>query len=153
MPKNTGPKASWSDKEVKELVLYLHNHHSAAGDGGSFTDSTFNAAAEHLVPYWKSGPPKTGKMVKAKWMVLQKIYTVIETYRGLSGCHWDSANGCSIQGKDMEAVWEEYVKHMQDIIPTGARGSNAFTLAMGVPAAEVMDEPGPQPQPLVVILC
>ncbi|KIK91290.1 hypothetical protein PAXRUDRAFT_798178, partial [Paxillus rubicundulus Ve08.2h10] len=27
MPKNTGPKASWSDKEVEELVLYLHNHY------------------------------------------------------------------------------------------------------------------------------
>ncbi|KIK74919.1 hypothetical protein PAXRUDRAFT_835858, partial [Paxillus rubicundulus Ve08.2h10] len=103
MPKNTGPKASWSDKEVEELVLYLHNHRSTAGDGSSFTDSTFNATAEHLVPYWKSGPPKTGKM-------LWKIYTAIETYQGLSGCHWDSANGCSVQGKDEEAVWEEYVK-------------------------------------------
>ncbi|KIJ11459.1 hypothetical protein PAXINDRAFT_84488, partial [Paxillus involutus ATCC 200175] len=141
MPKNTGPKASWSDKEVKELVLYLHNHRSTAGDGGSFTDPTFNAAAEHIVPYLKSGPQKTGKMVKAKWTALWKIYTAIETYRGLSGCHWDSTSGCSVQGKDAEVVWEEYIKRngvlrpfknrgwsyhqqMQDIIPTGARGSN-----------------------------
>ncbi|KIK92444.1 hypothetical protein PAXRUDRAFT_829944 [Paxillus rubicundulus Ve08.2h10] len=110
MSKNTGPKASWSDKEVEELVLYLHNHCSTAGDGGSFTDTTFNAVAEHLVPYLESGPKKTGKMAKAKWTVLWKIYTAIETYWGLSGCHWDSTNGCSVQGKDAEVVWEEYVK-------------------------------------------
>ncbi|KIK95911.1 hypothetical protein PAXRUDRAFT_121542, partial [Paxillus rubicundulus Ve08.2h10] len=152
MPKNTGPKAPWSDKEVEELVLYLHSHCSTADHGSSFRDPTFNAAAEHFVLYLKSGPQKTGKMVKAKWMALQKIYTVIKTYQGLSGCHWDSTNGCSIQGKNVGAVLEEYVEHngvlqpfknkgwsyhqcMQDIIPTGARGSNTFSPVMGFPTA------------------
>ncbi|KIK77187.1 hypothetical protein PAXRUDRAFT_835070, partial [Paxillus rubicundulus Ve08.2h10] len=109
MSQNTGPKASWSDKEVEELVLYLHNHHSTAGDGGSFTDPTFNEAVEHLVPYLKSGPKKMGKWsrLSGQWY---KIYTVIETYQDLSDCHWDSTNGCSIQGEDAGVVWEEYVK-------------------------------------------
>ncbi|KIK80521.1 hypothetical protein PAXRUDRAFT_765494, partial [Paxillus rubicundulus Ve08.2h10] len=105
-------KASCSDKEVKELVLYLHNHRSTAGDGSSFTDPTFNAAAEHLVLYLKSGSQKTGKMVKARWMVVcTPSPTLIKTYQGLSDCHWDSANGCSVQGKEVEVVWEEYYIH------------------------------------------
>ena len=65
-PTQEKEKASWTDQEMSELVEYLYNNWSQAGDNGNFKMSTFNAAVEHLAPFKKGGATKTGKICKTK---------------------------------------------------------------------------------------
>ncbi|KAI6020361.1 hypothetical protein BKA83DRAFT_4016032, partial [Pisolithus microcarpus] len=60
-------KAQWCDEEVKALVKFLYDHRAEAGDNGNFKSSTYHAAAEHIAPLLKDGPPKTSAAVKNKW--------------------------------------------------------------------------------------
>ncbi|KIK13023.1 hypothetical protein PISMIDRAFT_18275 [Pisolithus microcarpus 441] len=66
-PKATNPKAQWCEEEVKALVKFLYDHQSEAGDNGNFKSSTYHAAAGHIAPLLKDGPPKTSAAVKNKW--------------------------------------------------------------------------------------
>jgi hypothetical protein len=66
----TAERAHWNKQEVTGLVDYLHDHRAAAGDGGNFKQSTFNAAAAHLAPLLTLGAKKTGAMCKTKWMTV-----------------------------------------------------------------------------------
>ena len=65
-PTQEKEKASWTDQEMSELVEYLYNNWSQAGDNSNFKMSTFNAAVEHLTPFEKGGATKTGKICKTK---------------------------------------------------------------------------------------
>lgn len=59
-------KAHWNEKEVEELVNYLHDHRSE-GEEGSFKDVTFNGVVSHIAPHLTQGPPKDKKKCKTKW--------------------------------------------------------------------------------------
>jgi hypothetical protein len=72
--------AHWDEGEVSALVDYLCEHRSEAGDGGSFKASTFNAAAEAIQPFHKSGPPKTSAMCKRKWQSVSDPPFVLFTH-------------------------------------------------------------------------
>jgi hypothetical protein len=60
-------KAKWNDAEITALVEYLWEHRAECGDGGSFKDPAYNAAADKIAPEWSAGPVKTGKHCKRKW--------------------------------------------------------------------------------------
>lgn len=60
-------KASWNDEETSGLVDFLWEHKAEAGEGGNFKDATFNTAAQHIAPFWRSGSVKTAKHCKTKW--------------------------------------------------------------------------------------
>lgn len=61
-------KANWNNNtETLALVDFLWEHRSEAGDGGTFKDTMFNAAADHIAKYWTTGPTKTAKRCKTKW--------------------------------------------------------------------------------------
>ena len=49
---------------------FLHAHHSEAGDGGNFTETTFRATAVHICPLLKSEPVNTSAMVKNEFKVV-----------------------------------------------------------------------------------
>jgi hypothetical protein len=67
-------KASWSTKEVSTLVDYLYEHCFEVGDRGNFKNTSFNNAAVAIVPYWESGPAKSGAQCKTKWMSVSCLY-------------------------------------------------------------------------------
>ncbi|KIJ59830.1 hypothetical protein HYDPIDRAFT_170609 [Hydnomerulius pinastri MD-312] len=98
-------RSDWSTEETGSLVNYLHQHKSEAGDGGLFQTMTYHNAAMSIVHLYnqESGPKKTKETIKTKWMN-------IETYCGLSGCHWDPTRGCGIEGPGAEAAFHEYTK-------------------------------------------
>ena len=54
-------KANWNDAETLALVDYLWEHKAEAGDGGTFKDTTFNAAADYIAKDWTTGATKNGK--------------------------------------------------------------------------------------------
>jgi hypothetical protein len=60
-------KANWNDAETLALVDFLWEHRAEAGDGRTFKDTTFNAAAEHIAKDWSTGATKTAKRCKTKW--------------------------------------------------------------------------------------
>jgi hypothetical protein len=47
--------------------MYLLEHKSEMGDGGSYKMGTFNAAANRIARHHTLGPVKTGKMCEGKW--------------------------------------------------------------------------------------
>ncbi|KAI6004579.1 hypothetical protein EDC04DRAFT_2908110 [Pisolithus marmoratus] len=121
-PKASGPNASWNNQE----------------------NSTYNSATQYISQFLTSGPPKTGAMVKKKWV--SHIYQDIEGFRGKSGCHWDNVHGAGVQCKLDKEVFESYAKThpfihpfkncgwehyglVFNIIPnSAAQGTNAFIL-------------------------
>lgn len=64
-------KASWNEEEHNNMLLFMEDHVSEAGDGGNFTDSFFHKVAAHIAPYHTQGPRKTWKMVKTKWAAVR----------------------------------------------------------------------------------
>jgi hypothetical protein len=66
-PATTPGHARWSPEEVNTLINYLHQHRTERTDGGSFKDSTFGGAAQHLQVYYLGGKRKDIKSVKYKW--------------------------------------------------------------------------------------
>jgi hypothetical protein len=59
-------KALWSTKEITALVDYLYEHCFEVGDGGNFKSTSFNSAAEAIVPYWELGLGKSGAQCRMK---------------------------------------------------------------------------------------
>ena len=59
----------WDEEiEVFQMMEYLRQHASAAGDGGNFTASIYNEAASHIAQYRGSGGNvKTGDQVETKY--------------------------------------------------------------------------------------
>ena len=61
-------RASWSTEDEAELIRFLIEHVSEAGDGFNFKTVTFNAALLVLDLKKTKGAVKTGKVCKNKWM-------------------------------------------------------------------------------------
>ena len=60
--------AKWNDNEVFQMMEFLAQHASMAGDGGNFPASKCNEATSHLAQYWDSGSNiKTGDQVETKY--------------------------------------------------------------------------------------
>ncbi|KAG1863544.1 hypothetical protein DFJ58DRAFT_724961 [Suillus subalutaceus] len=95
-----------------EVTSMPDNAAKRGGDGGNFTNTTFNSAAtaindNHAIQ--TIGPPKTARMVRTKWTSLKKIFNQIENYRNVSGFHWDNVRGAGIEGRAAGDVWDTYV--------------------------------------------
>ena len=66
-------KAHWNDQEVDALLAYLGDHRAEGGDNGTFKMGTFNAVSQSIASLRTSGPSKTGKMCKTKWILVCNI--------------------------------------------------------------------------------
>ena len=64
--------AVWDEKETEQMMEYLQDHASQAGDGDNPKDSTYQAATPHITPHHKNGPAKTAKHVKGKYKIVSK---------------------------------------------------------------------------------
>ena len=62
------PKAQWDTKEVFALLDYLTAIKSQGDGTGNFKDTTFIGAVTAISPLLSTGPPKTAKHCKIKWV-------------------------------------------------------------------------------------
>ncbi len=60
-------KAIWTEVETDTLIDFIHERKSQGGGSGSFKSAVWNAAAEHLSPLLKEGPPKSTDMCSQRW--------------------------------------------------------------------------------------
>jgi hypothetical protein len=119
-------KANWNDAETLALVNFLWKHRAEAGDGGTFKNTTFNAAAADIAKLWSTGAAKNGARCKTKWagvspsdavlprtdssFQLKTIFRGIVAYKEkTSGTHWDNNNGAGIDGEAALLAWNNYI--------------------------------------------
>jgi hypothetical protein len=69
-------KASWTDTDEDELIQFLINNKSTAGDGGNFKNVMWNAAAAHMRKFTTKGGAKTVNACKSKWGRVNDIFTL-----------------------------------------------------------------------------
>ncbi|KAG9312344.1 hypothetical protein JVU11DRAFT_7661 [Chiua virens] len=119
------------------MVAYLHEHRLEGAQGGKFKQSTFNAAAVHIQPLLVSSKAKDGSSIKTKFSQLRATYSLIASWRNMSGVHWDNKRGANIEGaaahtnhgpfKDFANGGWVYLEMMEDIMVGGvATGAYAF---------------------------
>jgi hypothetical protein len=65
--KRTNPSSSWDDGDEEVLIQFLQGSLAMAGDGMNFKQATWNAAAEHMVPFTTQGGMKTANACKNKF--------------------------------------------------------------------------------------
>ena len=120
-------RAQWTDPEALALLDYLIEHKGEAGDGVNFKSKTFNDAVPFVAPFFVRGPAKTGAMLKTKYsgvrfnlssgqkqliyfnLQIRGTYNLINTWRNLSGVHWDNVTGASITTEAECKVWDAFV--------------------------------------------
>jgi hypothetical protein len=59
--------AQWPTSDEVALIEFLVARKVEVGDGFNFKGVTWTAAAVHMVPYTKTGNPKTAGVCKNKW--------------------------------------------------------------------------------------
>ncbi|KAJ6546381.1 hypothetical protein B0H10DRAFT_2447572 [Mycena sp. CBHHK59/15] len=136
--------AVWTKPDVKAFIDYLISKKAAGGEGG-FKMTTFRAAAVALAPTRTKGGPKTGKSCSQKYTALKKIWTFIDTIKGISGWSWSDTKGVDVTPAS-KGTWDAYVlKHpevarfrnegwpyydlMAPLMPSKAKGSHVFRAA------------------------
>jgi hypothetical protein len=67
MVKRTTPSASWDEGDEEVLIEFLEGSLAVAGDGVNFKQTTWNALAEHMIPFTTRGGVKTAKACKNKF--------------------------------------------------------------------------------------
>ena len=65
--KCTSACASWDEGNAQVLIQFLQGSLAMAGDGINFKQATWNAVAEHMVPFTTEGGMKTAKVCKNKF--------------------------------------------------------------------------------------
>ncbi|PPQ79922.1 hypothetical protein CVT25_002996 [Psilocybe cyanescens] len=148
------PPATWTPAEETELIDFLVDCKTEAGNGGNFKKTTFQQAVTHIAPLLQHGPAKTVKGCQNKWAGFHKIYWVIRAIQAVSGWVWDNDTGASIT-LDSASSWDDYVKkhpgakpfhnkgwcHLLKVallMPSTATGANVYH-----PTAAVEDPPSP----------
>jgi len=66
-PDHSEGKAHWTTADEEELIQFLVDNKSAAGDGGNFKKVTWMAAATHMKKVTTKGGVKTADGCKNKW--------------------------------------------------------------------------------------
>jgi len=59
--------AQWLSSEEAALIEFLVAHKAAVGDGFNFRNTTWTAAAVHMVAHTEKGDTKTVGVCKNKW--------------------------------------------------------------------------------------
>jgi hypothetical protein len=67
MVKCTTQSASWDEGDEEILLEFLETSLPSAGDGVNFKQATWNATAEHMIPFNTRGGVKTAKACKNKF--------------------------------------------------------------------------------------
>jgi hypothetical protein len=67
MVKRATQSASWDEGDEEILLEFLETSLPSAGDRVNFKQATWNAAAEHMIPFNTRGGVKTAKACKNKF--------------------------------------------------------------------------------------
>jgi hypothetical protein len=67
MVKRATPSTSWDQGNEEVLIEFLESSLAAAGDGVNFKQATWNAAAEHMIPFTTKGGVKMAKACRNKF--------------------------------------------------------------------------------------
>ncbi|KAF9554697.1 hypothetical protein CPC08DRAFT_696454 [Agrocybe pediades] len=148
--------AHWSDSDVKALIDFLVSELPSAGDGITFKAAVWTEAAIAVNKVVKTkGANKTASSCKNKFNKLREIYNIVAKIKSQSGFTWDDKKGANID-ETSAAVWEAYEKvrknkgsapfrnkgwvwfnEVQPLMPTMARGANAFRATQSSQAQSV----------------
>ncbi|KAG6843252.1 hypothetical protein H0H93_001667, partial [Arthromyces matolae] len=115
MTRGTGA-ASWTPADESLLVNLLCENASAAGEGGNFKSTTFQAVATELEKKRTQGGPKTTKACQNKYASFRRIYRAIQAIQAKSGWTWSDSHGANITG-DMEDAWRQFLSVHKDAKP------------------------------------
>lgn len=133
-PKSKTDNAKWTLADETTLIVFLHEHRSAAGDSASFKAVTFNEAATVVDAIRTEGGPKTGTACLNKWghvrnfisppfvtfscfyLKLRRIFRAIQAIKNQSGWTWSDTRGADI-APDMEQEWAKFVKIYKEAKP------------------------------------
>ncbi|PPQ71303.1 hypothetical protein CVT26_011953 [Gymnopilus dilepis] len=133
-----GAKCHWTLPEEIALLNHLIECHAAAGDGSSFTGTTFAGACPLVNALRKKGALKTAKACH------NKFNTAIKSK---SGWTWSDETGASIT-PEMEPQWAAFLKanpkakpfknkgwvhleKMTRLMPSKAKGTHVFCPSQG----------------------
>ena len=124
--------ASWTTQDEVDLLNFLAEHASAAGDGGNFKSATFQAATAVLNQNPVKGSVKTSKACANKygavsvvvsaeiWLTFhsqcRRVFRAIQAIKNKSGWTWSDDTGASIT-PDMEDAWEAFIKIYKEAKP------------------------------------
>ncbi|KAJ7787552.1 hypothetical protein B0H13DRAFT_1516628, partial [Mycena leptocephala] len=132
--------AVWLLPDEKELIEYLVDHISEAGDNKNFKPKTFKGAADHVELIRTRGGPKTHKSCSQKYNTLRKLQALVDVIKGMSGWKWSDKNGADIDSSTA-GTWDAWVANiraatrfrnkgwthydiMLPLMPEKAKGSN-----------------------------
>ncbi|KAJ7811103.1 hypothetical protein B0H13DRAFT_2384147 [Mycena leptocephala] len=144
----TSGDAVWLLPDEKELIEYLVDHISEAGDNKNFKPKTFKGAADHVELIRTRGGPKTYKSCSQKYNTLRKLQALVDVIKGMSGWKWSDKNGADIDSSTA-GTWDAWVANnraatrfrnkgwphydiMLPLMPEKAKGSNAFRGTLSV---------------------
>ena len=67
-------KAQWTQVDKEELICFLIENKTAAGDGENFKKTMWTAAAAHMRQFTSKGGTKTADSCKNKWARVTPYY-------------------------------------------------------------------------------
>ncbi|KAJ7255945.1 hypothetical protein C8J57DRAFT_1473077 [Mycena rebaudengoi] len=154
----TKGNAVWTKDDTVALLDYLVLK-KAQGEQGGFKTVTFNGAATVVEPLRTRGGPKTSKSCSQKYAALKKLWNIVHHIKGVSGWSWSDTKGVNVTPAS-QGTWEAYVKkypaaeRFQDkgwpyydliaqLVPSKAKGANAFRAATAAPAIPAVRAPSP----------
>ncbi|KAJ6448294.1 hypothetical protein C8R45DRAFT_1115377 [Mycena sanguinolenta] len=156
-----GKNAIWTHADTVKFLDFLISKSSAAGDGGNFKMSTFNAAAKFLNETRERGGHKTGKGCSNKYKNLRSTLAVVEhlkyhasgfTYSDEKGADIDDASASAwdtyiVQHPDAKKFRNKgwpYMNQMEKLVPSKAKGTHVFRPgAAADPIDSRMNTPAP----------
>jgi hypothetical protein len=149
MSKTTKERARWTTEDETELLNFLIEHKSEAGDGLNFKKPTWTAAATHVNEIASSrgnsrGALKSSESCKAKYRAvsvpyhvsfikmtafwqLKSIFDVVDQVRSNSGWLWDDEKGADIRAEKV-GCWEDYVRAHPAAAPFRNKGWTHLSL-------------------------
>ncbi|KAG2035045.1 hypothetical protein BDR03DRAFT_813402, partial [Suillus americanus] len=101
--------AHWELDEERELIVFLSNCKSEAGDTLSFKPAVYTDTANHLNALYptQKGTPKSQLSCKSKWNALKKSYQIVKDIMALSGFSWGDERGVSVT-PETSGAWDAY---------------------------------------------
>ncbi|KAJ6580648.1 hypothetical protein B0H19DRAFT_1328687 [Mycena capillaripes] len=145
LDKNPDANAAWTDADVLAFLDFLVSKISAAGEGGNFKMTTFNAAKDVMNKIRTRGGLKTAKSCHGKY---KAVIDALRNNTGTSGFTWTDEHGANIDAATA-AAWDGYVKvypdakpfrnhgwpflsRMDELVPSQAKGTHVFRASQAV---------------------
>ncbi|KAJ7188843.1 hypothetical protein C8R46DRAFT_878223, partial [Mycena filopes] len=134
MPNATSADWVSNPEDTTNVLDFLKDNASRAGQGGNFDKTVFNEAAAHMAknhPPVKGGP-KTAKSIMTKWKALRKLHENItlvkqKQYIGASGWTYTDDGGFNVTDDNRDA-WVNFSTAHPHFKPFATSGWIHFTV-------------------------